>query len=145
MAKELTIKYLEDQLTQYVCESRFEGSIFDAVQRNKHLMLIHRVRVTPASIYLEGPEPEVGNRVVRNHMEHLDFFARLTFSEEDGDRLEQKFDVDPQQIYSRFLDILNTGIDICGSRYSFLGFSSSSLRSNVKARQSYGWMRWRRF
>jgi hypothetical protein len=130
-AHEFDINFLEQQIEEHIHYAVLQGSMFHTVKRAKHLLLIHRIRITPTGIYLEGPSPEPGNRVIRKYRDHVDCFARLTFSDEDGERLEQKFDVSVQTVYNNYLDVLRAGINLFGKNFSFLGFSSSSLRSQT--------------
>jgi RNA dependent RNA polymerase len=111
--------------------TRVRGSMFDTVRKHKHLMLIHRFRITPTAIYLEGPEPEPSNRVLRRYEHNVDCFTRVCFGEEDGDRLEAGLNTVLSDIYDHFQQHLNNGIQIFGRKYKFLGFSSSSLRSHT--------------
>jgi hypothetical protein len=108
---------------------RKDGSVYDIVRSNEHLALVYRVRVTPAGIYLEGPEAEVSNRVLRRYPNFHDHFIRVVFSDEDGGRLDYSLNTNLEAIYARFRSVLNEGIELAGKKYQFLGFSSSSLRN----------------
>ncbi|TKA65730.1 hypothetical protein B0A49_07514 [Cryomyces minteri] len=118
---------LEDNAGSFV----FDGSTYDYLRSHSSYVLVHRVTVTPASNYLEGPSPEVGNRVLRKYPERGDYFIRVTFADEDGEQMR----FDPQSslhdIYERFKGVLNGMISIAGRGYTFLGFSHSSLRSQT--------------
>ena len=57
--EEFSTKTLVTKLESLVSNPLEEGSTYYAVKKNEHLALIHHVRVTPAGVYLEGPEPEV--------------------------------------------------------------------------------------
>jgi RNA dependent RNA polymerase len=122
---------LERSIIECIRAAVVRGSIFDTVRRHPHLMLIHRFRVTPTGIYLEGPEPEPSNRVLRRYASNIDNFARVVFSDEDGERLEYGLNTVLNTIYAEFLHRLRMGIEIFGQHYAFLGFSSSSLRSQT--------------
>lgn len=131
-AHEFDLDNLSDQLLEFGKSYKQEGSIFDLVKRNPHLKLIYRLRVTPTGIYLEGPEPEVTNRVIRKYEDHIQSFVRVVFSDEDGQRIEFERNTDLHQIFhQRFKDILTNGISLCGTQFDFLGFSGSSLKSST--------------
>lgn len=96
---------------------------------SENVAVIHRVTVTPAGIYLYGPEPESNNRVLRKYPNHHDYFIRVQFSDEDGSPVKFNPAVSNDPIYDRFRKILNEGISIGGRHFAFLGFSHSSLRA----------------
>ena len=76
--------------------------------------------------------PKVSNRVIRSYPDHSDYFIRVNFADEDGERLGYDNHASNQRIYrDRFKKILRGSIDIAGNRYRFLGFSHSSLRSQT--------------
>jgi RNA dependent RNA polymerase len=86
--------------------------------------------VTPAGVYLYGPDPETRNRVLRKYSEHIEYFLRVQFCDEDGQIVRYNPTISNDDIlYSRFKSVLNKGINIAGRQYGFLGFSHSSLRS----------------
>ncbi|KIX09610.1 uncharacterized protein Z518_00690 [Rhinocladiella mackenziei CBS 650.93] len=101
----------------------------DDSRRSEQMARIHRVTVTPAGIYLYGPDWESKNRVLRKYPANHDYFLRVQFCEEDGSQVRFNPDVSNKIIFhDRFKKILNHGIRIGGRRFSFLGFSHSSLR-----------------
>ncbi|KAI7090193.1 RNA-directed RNA polymerase [Hortaea werneckii] len=57
---------------------------YEMAKRHSHVTLVHRIVVTPVGTYLEGPEPEPANRVLRICHGHSDHFARTVFQDEDG-------------------------------------------------------------
>jgi len=86
--------------------------------------------VTPAGTYLEGPEPEPTNRVLRKYANQTDHFARVVFQDEDGGSVRYDPRASQDLIYhERFKRMLDGVILIAGLGFSFLGFSHSSLRS----------------
>lgn len=98
---------------------------------NQNQAMIHRVTVTPSRITLHGPELEANNRILRKYPNHHEYFIRVQFCDENGQDMNifnPKLNHD--DVWTRFKRILNDGIDIAGRRYSFLGFSHSSLRSH---------------
>lgn len=91
---------------------------------------IHKVSITPSRIYLSGPEPENNNRILRKYPNHHDYFIRVQFCEEDGQQIHYNPQVSNDEIFrGRFTKILNEGFSIASFRFSFLGFSHSSLRA----------------
>ncbi|XP_058079109.1 probable RNA-dependent RNA polymerase 1 [Magnolia sinica] len=103
------------------------------------LVYVHRVQITPTKVYLCGPEVSISNRVLREYAEDIDNFLRITFVDEDSDKIrstdlvtravlangEQHTDV-----YKRILSILRNGIVIGDKKFEFLAFSSSQLKEN---------------
>lgn len=103
-----------------------EAEVIDS----ESLANIHRVTITPAGIFLTGPQPENNNRVLRMYSQHHNNFLRVQFSDEDGQPLRFNPTVSHQVIFNdRFKKILNDGFSLAGQRFSFLGFSHSSLRA----------------
>lgn len=97
-----------------------------------NVVIIHRVKVTPTSILLSGPEPETKNRVLRKYPDNHDYFLRVTFCDEDGQPVRFSGQVSHDRIFNeRFKDVLRVGITIGGRKFEFLGFSHSSLRSQT--------------
>lgn len=94
------------------------------------LCWVHHVMITPAGCYFYGPRPEPQNRVLRKYPDHHEYFIRVVFCEEDGDQLMFQYRVDHEPIYKgQFLHYLSKGVIIAGRKFEFLGFSSSSLRT----------------
>jgi hypothetical protein len=109
-----------------------EGVPVDMASKSNsnNVAIIHRARVTPTGIYLQGPAPESKNRVLRRYPEHHEYFIRVQFCDEDGGPVLFSPRVNNYKIYhSRFKDVLDKGLNIAGMQYSFLGFSHSSLRA----------------
>ncbi|KAJ9606772.1 hypothetical protein H2200_008781 [Cladophialophora chaetospira] len=91
---------------------------------------IHRVNFTPAGMYLYGPEPESYNRVLRKYRQNHEYFARVTFYDENGEPIRFSPLWSNDVIYhERIKGILNEGFSVAGRRFNFLGFSHSSLRA----------------
>jgi hypothetical protein len=106
--------------------------MFDLTQQHSHIALIHKAMVTPTGIFLEGPEPETKNRVLRKYAAHTDFFLRVSFLDEDGDPLRFDKHVSLEKIYhQRFKGVLSSFIEVAGRKFEFLGFSHSSLREQT--------------
>ncbi|TKA27987.1 hypothetical protein B0A50_04053 [Salinomyces thailandicus] len=131
-AEEVTHKALE-QLLEELATSYDPASPqnpYELAKRHAHVSLVHRIVVTPVGTYLEGPEPEPTNRVLRQYPEHTDSFARVVFQDEDGGLVRYDPRSTQQLVYhQRFKQVLDGTILIAGQGFSFLGFSHSSLRS----------------
>ncbi|CAG8610218.1 17919_t:CDS:2, partial [Racocetra fulgida] len=91
---------------------------------------VNHATITPTKIYFDGPEYESSNRILRQYPEYTDRFIRVTFKDENFDRLfvneQQYLDI----CDSRISNILNNGFTVSGRQYEFLAFSSSQLREN---------------
>ncbi|KAI9724187.1 MAG: hypothetical protein M1828_003932 [Chrysothrix sp. TS-e1954] len=107
------------------------GSNYDLAEGNAHMALIHRVTVTPTGLYLDGPELETKNRVLRKYTNHLDYFLRVTFADEDFGRVQYEPGVNRDEVFKRrFKHVIDGPISIADRAFSFLGFSHSSLRAS---------------
>ncbi|KAK9773406.1 putative RNA dependent RNA polymerase-domain-containing protein [Seiridium cardinale] len=95
-----------------------------------NLTMVYKVQVTPTSVSLHGPEPEAKNRILRKFEDNTDYLVRVQFCDEDGQDIFFNAKVSNEVVYDRFLKFLNTGTQVGGRRYNFLGFSHSSLRSH---------------
>ncbi|KXL42944.1 hypothetical protein M433DRAFT_1076 [Acidomyces richmondensis BFW] len=103
---------------------------YELAKRHIHIKLIHKVVVTPTGTYLEGPEPEPTNRVLRRWPDRTDHFIRVVFQDEDGGPVRYDPRANQEKVYhERFKCVLNGSILIAGQGFAFLGFSHSSLRS----------------
>uniref|UniRef100_A0A0E0CR57 RNA-dependent RNA polymerase n=1 Tax=Oryza meridionalis TaxID=40149 RepID=A0A0E0CR57_9ORYZ len=107
------------------------------------LVYVYRVQVTPAKVYFYGPEINVSNRVVRNFSADIENFLRISFVDEDCEKLRATdlsprireasalgHDANRTALYKRVLSVLSDGITIGGKNFEFLAFSSSQLRDN---------------
>lgn len=95
-------------------------------------MEIHRLSVTPTGTYLDGPNVEAENRVLRKYRQQSDYFIRVRFIEESGDPMMYDISSNLDRIFKgRFSEVLREGVIIAGRHYRFLGFSHSSLRSRT--------------
>uniref|UniRef100_A0ACD5Y0E2 Uncharacterized protein n=1 Tax=Avena sativa TaxID=4498 RepID=A0ACD5Y0E2_AVESA len=100
------------------------------------LVRVYRVQVTPAKMYFCGPEINVSNRVIRHYAADLENFLRISFLDEDFEKLRSA-DIAPRSaasrrtaLYDRILSVLSAGITIGDKKFEFLAFSSSQLRDN---------------
>ena len=109
-----------------------------AVEDEGKMAYIHHVLITPAGCYFSGPKQETQNRVLRIYKDYHDYFLRVEFGGEDGDRFGYERGVSADLIYQRFKYYMldseggEGGKLIIGGRvFSFLGFSGSSLRNHT--------------
>ena len=103
------------------------------------LVYVHRAQVTPTKVYFYGPEINISNRVIRHFIDDLENFMRVSFVDEDGERLWSA-DLQPRNIagssdkqtklYRRLQSILGKGIAVGGKRFDFLAFSASQLKDS---------------
>ncbi|KAK3074538.1 hypothetical protein LTR53_002958 [Teratosphaeriaceae sp. CCFEE 6253] len=130
-AAQVSLHALEELLEDCCSYNEHAGnSPYELNKRHAHINLIHKVIVTPTGTYLEGPEPEPTNRVLRKYADQTDKFIRVLFQDEDGSSVRYDPRASQEIIYHiRFKGALNGTINIAGEGFSFLGFSHSSLRS----------------
>ncbi|KAI7180351.1 RNA-directed RNA polymerase [Hortaea werneckii] len=103
---------------------------YELAKRHSHVTLVHRIVVTPVGTYLEGPEPEPTNRVLRKYLGQSNYFARTVFQDEDGGCLRYDARANQDLVYHwRFKQFLDQTEPVLGLGFRFLGFSHSSLRS----------------
>lgn len=124
-----------DSIIQHLKEQEKEIRKDPAMRRGlssptHNLALIYRIIVTPSRITLHGPELEAKNRILRKFPQHHEFFARVQFCDENGQNLFYNGRINYSQIYQRYKHVLDNGIQLAGRRFTFLGFSSSSLRAH---------------
>lgn len=124
---ETMLKDYVENYDKYQCNPE---NPYQLVKQHTHINLIHKVIVTPAGTYLEGPEPEPTNRVLRRYSENIDSFIRVVFQDEDGGSVRYDPRASQELIYhERFKHVLDSYTPIAGQAYRFLGFSHSSLRA----------------
>ncbi len=114
-------------------ESDFRNfrSLLEGPVATAQVAVVHKVLITPSGVYLEGPEGESNNRVLRKYAAHQDYFLRVQFGDEDGSLIQYNRDVSNEKVYDRFKTILTDGLTIAGRHFSFLGHSHSSLRAHA--------------
>ncbi|KAJ1425330.1 RNA-dependent RNA polymerase, eukaryotic-type [Sesbania bispinosa] len=131
------VQWLEKQYQRYSTNSLLPLS--SSISLDDGLVYVHRVQVTPSKIYFCGPEVNLSNRVLRNFPEDIDNFLRVSFVDEDMDRLHSADLIQPSsstdleretKIHQRVFSTLKNGIEIGDKRFEFLAFSSSQLRDN---------------
>ncbi|KAL8699255.1 MAG: hypothetical protein Q9224_001493 [Gallowayella concinna] len=132
-ASELSILALRNLLKDnYDTVLREKEYARDITQEYEHIAAIHKATVTPAGIYLYGPEPEIKNQVLRTYSAFISHFLQVTFADEDGEPMRFDRTSSLEEVYQqRFKKVLGGNITIAGRPYEFLGFSHSSLRSQT--------------
>lgn len=127
-----TLEALVKLIKQRALNYPLRNSMYRTARRHDHLALVYKAYVSPASIWLGGPELETKNRVLRKYPNNLDYFIRVNFCDEDGEQVRYEYKVNRDAIFKqRFADFLNNGKLIAGRQFGFLGFSHSSLRSQT--------------
>ncbi|KAG5056691.1 hypothetical protein AAZV13_05G032300 [Glycine max] len=135
------LKFVKTQL--HVLSNKKKGLPQSSQKRltDSNIMSCHRALITPTKIYCLGPELETSNHVVKHFASHASDFMRITFVEENWNKLptnavstgvQKGLFSKPlkTEIYKRILTILRDGIVIGSKRFEFLAFSASQLRSN---------------
>ncbi|XWS64066.1 hypothetical protein CRYUN_Cryun06bG0155200 [Craigia yunnanensis] len=124
-------RWLHEQYRNYITSKKHPGS--PTISLDEGLVYVRRVQITPSRVYFCGPEINVSNRVLRHFRDDIDNFLRITFVDEE---LEKIHSMDllargkRTEIYERILSTLKNGIVIGDKRFEFLAFSSSQLREN---------------
>ncbi|PKK74498.1 RdRP-domain-containing protein [Rhizophagus irregularis] len=95
---------------------------------NSRCAWINHATITPTNIYYDGPHYESSNRILRLYKDKIDYFLRVTFREENFERLFVNKDEDVDIIEQRIMAINNKGFKLAGRHYEFLAFSSSQLK-----------------
>lgn len=94
--------------------------------------LCKHLRITPSTIFLDGPFPERSNRVVRRYWDNRENFIRVHFTDESG--LAYRFDPEiniESLVDRRVKRFLDDGVNIVGEHFEFLGYSQSALKSHT--------------
>jgi hypothetical protein len=79
----------------------------------RNAILIHKVIVTPTGTYLQGPDEEGLNRVLRRYSTYADYFLRISFVEENGERIAFDRESSNEKIFNEgFQPILRNGVDV---------------------------------
>ncbi|KAI9780131.1 MAG: hypothetical protein M1839_006968 [Geoglossum umbratile] len=132
-ASQLGLGALTDLLRDNEGACRRESSYKpNLAEKYGHIALVHTARVTPAGIYLYGPEAETKNRVLRKYSDFTDYFLRVSFIDEDGESIRFDRHASLEEVFHvRFKRILGGTITIAGRPFEFLGFSHSSLRTQT--------------
>ncbi|KAK9817915.1 hypothetical protein WJX72_004281 [[Myrmecia] bisecta] len=95
-------------------------------------MLVRRVVITPTRLACLPEEVETSNRVTRHFARQSECFLRLTFGEENGDKLCYAADgVELGPVVERNKGVMQHGITIAGRHFEFLAYSSSQLKEQA--------------
>uniref|UniRef100_A0A5B7AKX8 RNA-dependent RNA polymerase n=1 Tax=Davidia involucrata TaxID=16924 RepID=A0A5B7AKX8_DAVIN len=131
------VRWLNEQYGKYSKSRQLPKP--PAIALDDGLVYVRRVQVTPSKVFFCGPEVNKSNRVLRNYPDDIDNFIRVSFIDEELDKL---FSTDLSTrigssnekrrtgIYNRILSTLRNGIIIGNKKFDFLAFSSSQLRDN---------------
>lgn len=132
-ADELSLDALMDLFVQNQHAVARESSYTSAyTEQPKHICDIYKATVTPAGVYLYGPEPEIKNRILRKYDDHTSSFLQVSFLDENNEPIRYDRYTSSDDIYhGRFQKVLEGIINIAGRGYEFLGFSHSSLRAQT--------------
>ncbi|KAL8993199.1 MAG: hypothetical protein Q9169_006522 [Polycauliona sp. 2 TL-2023] len=120
---------LSESLDGYVKDLAEERSYFNDTSDT---MNTYKVRVTPSTLQLIGPDIEPSNRVFRKYASFSDRFVSVTFQDEDEEPFYfDLFRSNRDIFWGRFNNLLQDGITIAGRLHEFLSFSSSSLKTQT--------------
>lgn len=93
---------------------------------------IHSATITPASVILEGPHRDSGNRIIRQYPGKESYFMRVRLQDETGELIKEGKGINnDRKIFSeRMKRFLLEGIELGGRLFRFLAFSTSSLKDH---------------
>ncbi|KAA0046353.1 putative RNA-dependent RNA polymerase 1 [Cucumis melo var. makuwa] len=131
-------KWLKDQYLSFYVSNQLPWK--PNISLDDGLVYVHRVQITPLKVYFCGPEANLSNRVVRRFIGDIDNFLRVSFVDEELDKLHS-IDLAPRssspenstkrtRVYDRVVSVLKNGIVIGDKKFEFLAFSASQLREN---------------
>ena len=123
------IETVEKAELELRAENPFRNGVY-GVNIADHQAWVMKAIITPTRVTLSGPELESKNRILRKYSDYTDYFLRCLFCDEDGQDLAFNPKVSNDAVYEVYRSVLSNGIRIAGRKYSFLGFSHSSLRSH---------------
>lgn len=130
-------RWLQEQYQKYLTTGRLPTP--PAIAEDDGLVFLRRVQITPTKLYFCGPDVSLSNRVLRKYPDDIDNFLRVSFVDEDLDKLfssnilPRTFSaIEGRQtnIYRRILSVQRNGITIGSKKFEFLGFSQSQLRES---------------
>jgi RNA dependent RNA polymerase len=132
-ASQLELQALRGLLRDNEKACKIENSYKQNIaEKHDHIALVHIAKVTPAGIYLGGPEAETKNRVLRTYRNFTDYFLRVSFLDEDWEPIRFDRHASLTEVFHvRFKKVLGGAITIAGRPFEFLGFSHSSLRAQT--------------
>lgn len=132
-SRQYTVKSLEAELLELADSYDYHApdNPYEIVKRYQHINLVHRVAITPTGVYLEGPDPEPTNRVLRKYVNHTDHFIRVILTDEDSGAVRYDPMSSQRDVYDvRFRTLLDRSITIAGRAFDFFGFANSALRAH---------------
>ncbi|KAL9584990.1 MAG: hypothetical protein Q9212_001787 [Teloschistes hypoglaucus] len=102
-------------------------------EQHEQLAMVHKATVTPAGTYLEGPEPEIKNRVLRKYSRFINYFLQVTFADEDGEPMRYDRTSSLAEIFhGRFKKVLESSITIAGRPYeSMIKFQADATQIEI--------------
>lgn len=125
----VTLTYL-DRLTRSLETTLIDSRTPDPRLLSGDSFPCRTVTITPSRFILEGPVTEQSNSVLRMYRDTHNFL-RISIREENGLTLRPDRDVDILQLLrTRYLDFWTKGLNLCGRKFEFLGYSSSALRDH---------------
>ncbi|KAJ0094291.1 hypothetical protein Patl1_15578 [Pistacia atlantica] len=114
-------RWLTEQYQKYLTTRNRPRS--PAITLDGSLVYVHRIQVTPCKVYFCGPEVNVLNRVLRHYRDYIDNFLRISFIDEDLDKIHS-IAVAPRSssanehrrtgLYTRILPTRQNGVVIDG-------------------------------
>ncbi|KAI3914603.1 hypothetical protein MKW92_017863 [Papaver armeniacum] len=131
------VNWLSKQYLEYSLSANPPRST--SISLSDGLVYVRRMQVTPLKVYFLGPEINVSNRVLRYYREHIDNFIRISFVDEDSEKIRSTdlsaratMNDEKKQtlLYERILSTLHNGVVIGDKKFEFLAFSASQLRDN---------------
>lgn len=97
----------------------------------KHCIMQRSATVTPTTMYLSAPAPEMSNRVLRQYTEHADRFLRVRFTDEKNEgRVHATTDEKNLKVFNRVYQCLRYGIKIGDRHFEYLASGNSQFREN---------------
>ena len=129
--KQFDLTLMASGLQSICAAKKVHGTLYESIKATPHMLLVYRAQVSPCAIVLSGPYPETTNRVLRRYADHIEYFLRVSFTDEDGDQFWNEGRTDTSKCFERFAAVLKSPLVILDRLYSFLGFSHSSLRTQT--------------
>lgn len=127
-------KAITDPMSIYNTESlRTSISIRSKPMVGNDRVLTRKVLVTPTTMYLTSPTPEIANRILRKYRNVQDRFLRVQFTGEllEG-RINSRSDTDrDDEVYKRVFRVLDKGIRVGDRHFKFLAYGNSQIRENA--------------
>ncbi|CAK9311341.1 unnamed protein product [Citrullus colocynthis] len=98
-------KWLKHQYLSYYSSNQLPWKL--NISLDDSMVCVHRVQITPSKVYFCGPEANLSNRVVRRFIDEIDNFFRVSFVDEELNKL---YSVDSTSIKGT----RNVGVDVPG-------------------------------